>query len=206
MSDLGTLLEGVLFGSGRARTTEELAEGLAQPVEVVAEALEQLQGTVKRRRGGAIRVVEVGGRWSMEVKPEVANEIMSIARPELPAKLLQTAALIAYHQPLIQSELVEYIGPKAYDHVRELAARGLIERRRKGNSRRLQTTPRFSEYFGCPYTDRAKVRDWIRERAREVGLTQRLPEVAPTVVDDDDDGPDERPDDEVMAMEAMSTE
>ena len=173
----GTQVEAVLFGAGRALSASELAEGLSAPEDEVLKALQTLQSTVRRRRGGALRVVQVGSRWSMEVKPAVAEEIARLARPELPQKLLSTAALIAYHQPIMQAQLVDLIGPKAYDHVRELARRGLIERRRQGQTRRLQTTPRFSEYFGCPYTDRAQVREWIQTQARSLGLTSRLPDL-----------------------------
>ena len=36
-------------------------------------------------------------------------------KSDLPPKLLKAASLIAYHQPMPQSRLVELLGPKAYD-------------------------------------------------------------------------------------------
>ena len=53
----------------------------------------------------------------------------------MPPKLLKAAALIAYHQPMPQSRLVELLGQKAYDYVRELAQHGMIDRRKDGNLR-----------------------------------------------------------------------
>ena len=50
----------------------------------------------------------------------------------------------------------------------------MIYRRKDGNTRRLTTTRRFSEAFGCPYTDRKKVKAWFREQAREAGLLDDL--------------------------------
>ena len=50
------------------------------------------------------------------------------------------------------------IGQRAYEHVRDLAHLGLIDRRRDGLSRRLTTTRRFAEMFGCPYAESKKVR------------------------------------------------
>ena len=140
------------------------------PLEFLLEAqLFGLQGALKRRRG-ALHLAEVGGRWAMEVKPKVAAHLPRETKTDLPPRLLKAASLIAYHQPMPQSRLVDMLGQRAYDHVRELAQAGMIQRRRDGNTRRLSTTRRFSEVFGCPHTDRAKVRAWFREQVAESGI------------------------------------
>ena len=168
--DLRTLLEATLFGAGRSLSIEELAESMQQsPGEIVAN-LESLQHTMKRRPGGALQLTSVSGRWVMEVKPKLANHIPSSFRTEIPQRLLASAALIAYHQPMAQSQLVEMIGQRAYDHVRDLAHLGLIDRRRDGLSRRLTTTRRFAEMFGCPFAESKKVRKWFREHAAKMGM------------------------------------
>ena len=168
--DLRTLLEATLFGAGRSLSIEELAESMQQsPGEIVAN-LESLQHTMKRRPGGALQLTSVSGRWVMEVKPKLANHIPSSFRTEIPQRLLASAALIAYHKPMAQSQLVEMIGQRAYDHVRDLAHLGLIDRRRDGLSRRLTTTRRFAEMFGCPYAESKKVRKWFREHAAKMGM------------------------------------
>ncbi len=172
MSELGleTLLEAILFGSGKSLSVKELSESLGYDEEEVSEGLTSLQGTLKRRRGGALRIVEIGGKWAMEVRPNVADHLPKDTKTEMPKKLLKAAALIAYHQPMPQSRLVELLGQKAYDYVRELSQYGMIMRRRDGNTRRLTTTRRFSEAFGCPHTDLRKVRKWFREQVTEAGL------------------------------------
>ena len=73
-----------------------------------------------------------------------------------------------------QSRLVELLGQKAYDYVRELAQLGMVDRRKDGNTRRLATTRRFSEAFGCPHTDRKKVKAWFREQVQASGLLDEL--------------------------------
>lgn len=172
MSELGleTLLEATLFGSGKSLSIKDLSESLGYEEEEIQEALASLQGTLKRRRGGALRIVEIGGKWAMEVRPNVADHLPKETKTEMPKKLLKAAALIAYHQPMPQSRLVELLGQKAYDYVRELSQYGMIMRRRDGNTRRLTTTRRFSEAFGCPHTDLRKVRKWFREQVNEAGL------------------------------------
>ena len=168
--DLRTLLEATLFGAGRSLSVDELAESMQTTPSEVVTNLESLQHTMKRRPGGALQLTDVSGRWVMEVKPKLANHIPSSFRTEVPQRLLAAAALIAYHQPMAQSQLVDMIGPRAYDHVRDLAHLGLIDRRRDGNSRRLTTTRRFAEMFGCPYAELKKVRKWFRENAANMGM------------------------------------
>ena len=52
-----------------------------------------------------------------------------------------------------------------------LASLGLIDKRRDGLTRRLTTTRRFAEYFGCPEIEYRKVRAWFRDEASKLGLT-----------------------------------
>lgn len=167
---LETLLEATLFSAGRSLSVQELSENLGYEDEEILESMNNLQSTIKRRRGGGLQIVEIGGKWAMEVKPGIADHLPKETKSDLPPKLLKAAALIAYHQPMSQSRLVELLGQRAYDHIRELAQAGLIGRRRDGNTRRLTTTRRFSEMFGCPHTDRKKVRAWFREMVTSSGM------------------------------------
>ena len=167
---LETLLEAMLFSAGRSLSVSEISENLGYEEEEILESIGNLQSTIKRRRGGGLQVVEIGGKWAMEVKPGIADHLPKETKSELPPKLLKAAALIAYHQPMPQSRLVELLGQRAYDHIRELAQAGLIGRRRDGNTRRLTTTRRFSEMFGCPHTDRKKVKAWFREKVTTSGM------------------------------------
>tara|TARA_B100001113_G_scaffold167461_1_gene137004 strand:+ start:24 stop:629 length:606 start_codon:yes stop_codon:yes gene_type:complete len=171
---LDTLLEATLFGAGRSMSVTELCDSLGYDEDEMLDCLYSLRSTLKRRRGGALQIAEVGDRWAIEVKPEIAEHLPKEAKTELPKKLLKAASLIAYHQPMSQSRLVELLGQKAYDYVRELAQHGMIDRRKDGNTRRLTTTRRFSEAFGCPYTDRKKVKAWFREQVQKTGILDDL--------------------------------
>ena len=171
---LDTLLEATLFGAGRSMSVTELCDSLGYDEDEMLDCLYSLRSTLKRRRGGALQIAEVGDRWAIEVKPDIAEHLPKEAKTELPKKLLKAASLIAYHQPMSQSRLVELLGQKAYDYVRELAQYGMIDRRKDGNTRRLTTTRRFSEAFGCPYTDRKKVKAWFREPVQKTGILDSL--------------------------------
>lgn len=168
---LTTVLEAILFGAGRSMSLEELSEMLGEPKGVIHVGLSNLRKSFEQREGSALQVTDVSGRWIFEVRPELSSFLPETFRADIPPRLLPAAALIAYHQPMQQSQLKDMLGQKAYDHVRDLASMGLIDRRRDGLTRRLTTTRRFAEYFGCPEVEFRKVRAWFRSEASKLGLT-----------------------------------
>ena len=168
---LTTVLEAILFGAGRSMSLQELSEMLKQPKGVIMVGLASLRKEISERENCALQLSDVSGRWSFEVKPELSAHLPGSFRAEIPQRLLPAAALVAYHQPMAQSQLVDMLGQRAYDHVRDLADMGLIDRRRDGLTRRLTTTRRFAEYFGCPEVEFRKVRTWFRTAAAKLGLT-----------------------------------
>tara|TARA_B100000902_G_scaffold96414_1_gene99089 strand:- start:17792 stop:18418 length:627 start_codon:yes stop_codon:yes gene_type:complete len=167
------IVEALLFCSGRSLSCSDLASQASMDEETVSAALDALRGQYKRRRGNALQIVEVGGRWSMEVDPRLSPYLPSELRGDIPERLQRAAALIAYHQPMMQSDLVSMMGPIAYDYVRSLARLGLVDRRRKGNTRRLQTTRYFAERFQCPHTEPKKVKEWFRQQAEDNGISSQ---------------------------------
>ena len=171
---LETLIEATLFSSGKSMSVAELSAVLGYDEDEMLDCLYSLQATLRRRRGGSLQLAEVGVRWALEVKPSIASHLPKETKTDMPPKLLKAAALIAYHQPMPQARLVELLGQKAYDYVRELAQLGMVDRRKDGNTRRLSTTRRFSEAFGCPHTDRKKVKAWFREQVQSSGLLDEL--------------------------------
>lgn len=165
-----TLLEATLFGAGKTLSVIEISESLGYSEQEVSDGLQSLQATMKRRKNGSLRLTQISNKWVMEVKPSIAEHMPKDTKAEIAPKLLKAASIIAYHQPISQSDLVKLMGPKAYDYVRELAQRGMVDRRKDGITRRLTTTRRFSEYFGCPHTERKKVKAWFREMVKDAGL------------------------------------
>ena len=184
--ELSTLLEATLFGAGRSLPQSELGSQFGITETTIRMALLDLQSTISERDQSAIQLTEINRYWVLEVKPELANHIPQIARTEIPKRLLKTAALIAYHLPMAQNKLVEMVGQGTYEHVSDLRELGLIDKRRDGNTRRLTTTRRFSEYFGCPHTATGDVAAWFKNQAKEMGLTgNQLAEA----LSGDEDGP-----------------
>ena len=58
---LETLLEATLFSAGKSMTPGDFAESLGYDEDEIIEAMTNLQSTLKRRKGGALQVLRLGG-------------------------------------------------------------------------------------------------------------------------------------------------
>ncbi len=176
--DSRLVVEGMLFSADKPLRIADIEDATALERGAVRSAIKKLASDY-RRRNTALEVVKVGSRWTMQVRSEYTPAVRSVAAPEVDPKLLRTLALIAYHQPVLQSDLQEMLGPKVYDHVRELKALGLINATPKGASKELTTTQKFPEYFGI---DSAKKEDIKKFMANQVGIEPEMPpEIGETV-------------------------
>lgn len=173
------LVEGVLFSAGHALQVVEIEQATGLARRDVLRALRRLCAEY-RRRNTTIEVAKVGGRWTMQLKEEVTPQARAVAPPEVPGRLLKTLALIAYHQPVRQSELMEMVGPKVYEQVKELADMGLIIAAPKGSTKVLTTTQRFLEYFGIANARRDYIKRFLADR---VGIKLPEPQPAATAAD-----------------------
>ena len=167
------LVEAALFTAGRPVSVDEIVEATGLDVKSAKRALKALEMEYDERGDGtALEVGQAGEKWAMQLRTRYVQHARLLAEMEIPKKLLKTLALIAFHQPLLQSELVEMVGTKAYDHVRELTEIGLVKARAEGVSKRLTSSPSFPEYFGIPATDTHEIRTFL---AKKVGLTLKTP-------------------------------
>jgi segregation and condensation protein B len=157
------IVEAALFSAGRPLTIQEIVEATGLATGVVTRALKKLTRKFKGE-GTAIEIAKVGPKFIMQVKTEYTDAALHFAPSEIPRKLLKTLALIAYHQPIKQSELKTMVGDRVYEHVRELRERGMVVARKAPPTRILITSKRFPEYFGIASATRAGIKKWIAEK------------------------------------------
>ena len=157
------IIEAALFSAGRPLSVEEImgTTGLAQGP--IRRALKRLEKRY-RTKDTSIEVAKVGARYTMQLKTGFGEAAIKVAPCEIPRKYIKTLALIAYHQPIKQSELKSMIGDKVYEHVRELVSLGMVHARRFGPTKILITSKRFPEYFGIGTTSREGIKKWIAEK------------------------------------------
>lgn len=160
------IVEAALFSAGRPVSIDEIVEETGMDRKQIKAAVERLRKTYQER-DTALEVGPAGAKWAMQVRSAVSESAARFAPMEIPKKVLKTLALIAYHQPLKQSDLKDMIGSKVYDHVGELVERGLVRARPEGVTKLLATTPAFPEYFGIAGEDTEEIRG---QMAKLVGL------------------------------------
>src|SRR5207249_2116520 len=184
------IVEAALFSAGKALTPEELAQTTRLEPDVIRTHLRALAHEYTERES-AIEVAQIGTKWTMQIRSEFAERARGFAPPEIDRDLLKTAALIAYHQPLLQSDLFDMIGSKVYEHTKGLEDLGLINRKPSGRSLALTTTRYFAEFFGLKSTDREGIR---RLMAQKAGVPHKeRPEEPPDDASEAPAGPDELP-------------
>ncbi|TLZ70167.1 MAG: SMC-Scp complex subunit ScpB [Methanobacteriota archaeon] len=164
MTDERGIVEAALFSAGRPVSVEDLAKSTRIDVESVKGHVKALAADYTTRHS-AVEIAAVGGKWTMQIRREFADRAQAFAPPEIDRDLLKTVTLIAYHQPVLQSDLGDMIGSKVYEHVQALVDLSLVNKRPSGRSFELTTTRYFVEFFGLKATDREGIRRLLAEQA-----------------------------------------
>lgn len=170
------MVEAALYSSGNALTVEAIARTTRLDETKVKDLLRALAKDYDARES-ALEVAQIGTKWAMQIRSEYAEPARTFAPPEIDRDILKTAALIAYHQPLLQSDLFDMIGSKVYEHTQALESLGLIARKPSGRSLALTTTRYFAEFFGIKATDREGIR---RLMAKKTGIPYKEKSDEPT--------------------------
>ena len=156
------VVEAALFSAGRPVSLEELQEATGLEGELIRRTLTRLIRSSKNR-DTALEVARAGAKYAMQLKSEYVPAAAKLAQMDIPRRFLKTLALIAYHQPIKQSALLDMVGPKIYDHVKELHKLGLIIESPQGQTKILSTSSRFPEYFGIKTTKREEIKKWMAD-------------------------------------------
>jgi segregation and condensation protein B len=164
MEQLKQLIEAVLFVSGKPVSLGNLAQSLNIPAGEIKNLIKDLQEAYNERES-AVEIVEtVDKKFVMQLKPDLSEIVVDYAPESGESKaVLKTLSLIAYKQPVLQSEVVRYRGTGAYRHVKELEADGLIERRPKERTYLLKTTPKFAEFYGLKSDSAKDIKKFVEE-------------------------------------------
>lgn len=147
MDDLKNKVEAILFTVGKKIDIEEIAKLCRTNLEDVKNALEQLKKEYDEKDTSLI-IFEEGTKWSLTAREKyVALTKRIVADTELSKTMLETLAVIAWKQPIKQSEVIAIRTNKAYDHVHELKDMGFVSSEKSGRTRLLKLTDKFFKYF-----------------------------------------------------------
>jgi segregation and condensation protein B len=112
----------------------------------------------------------------MQVKKTFTDKSMMVAKPEMRTDLLKTLALIAFHQPVKQSNLRHMIGERIYGDVDQLMNMHLVHSEPHGSTEVLTTTRLFPEYFGIDSTKPEEIREFLAKKVIGHVVKEKLTE------------------------------
>jgi len=141
------LLEAVLFTTSEPLTLDELQKTLKLRKETLEKMIARLREKYASPEHG-MRLSEAGG-YRLIVKEDYVEKVSHLTPyADLSRGLLRVLSIIAYHEPIKQSDIVKVVGNRTYEYVKELEERRLVHGERKSRTKMLSTTQHFEEYFG----------------------------------------------------------
>lgn len=138
-------IEAVLYLTDKPLRAQAISQIINVYVDVTRQAILDLINDYDERKGG-LEIADDNG-YILQVRDEYSTIINEFAPLELPTALVRTLSAIAIKQPVMQSEIIKIRGAGAYDHIKELLERQLINKHDEGRSPTLTTTKEFQDYF-----------------------------------------------------------
>ncbi len=154
MDDLKNIVESLIFASRGPLDIKRLSELISEAdAKSIKEAVYQLIDDYQTKQGGFF-LAEVAGGFEFRTRPDYKQWVAKLRKPE-PVRLsraaMETLAVVAYHQPVLRSEVEQIRGVNSGNTLRLLLERKLIRilGRREVPGRPLiyGTTKRFLEVF-----------------------------------------------------------
>jgi segregation and condensation protein B len=159
-------IEAILFLTDKPLRAQAIARIVNQDVQLVRQHILELIHDYETRDSG-LEITDDDG-YMIQVKDEYASIIDEFVPMELPTALIRTLSAIAIKQPVAQADVIKIRGAGAYDHVKELLERELINKKEEGGrSPMLTTTKKFQEYFRLS-RDAKVLRDELKQHTDDL--------------------------------------
>lgn len=157
MSELSRKIEAILFIATGSVSERELKSTLNISSHEIHDALHELQAIFENEEHG-IFVQSLSGGWTLATKPEYSEilagfrEKLNVRKIYLSRAAIETAAIIAYNQPVTRSEIDEIRGVRFDSAVSRLLENGLVKIAGRSKTHKgsliYRTTQKFFEVFG----------------------------------------------------------
>jgi|AGTN01.2.fsa_nt_gi segregation and condensation protein B len=139
-------VEAALFLTEKPLRADAIARIVNADSDIVRQTIIELIHDYEAREGG-LEIADDGG-YIVQVKDQYTTLIDEFVPIDMPTALIRTLSAIAIKQPVMQSEIIKLRGAGAYDHIKELIIRELVNKREEGGrSPLLTTTKKFQDYF-----------------------------------------------------------
>ncbi len=169
MNDIKNRIEAILFTTGQFMDLEEIAKLCnIGSIGVVKDALNELVKEYNNRNC-ALQIFEENGKFKLNIRKDyvyLTNKLLNDTELDKPTQ--ETLAVIAYKQPVLQSEIIQMRGNKAYDHIKVLKEHEFITSEKHGRTRLLKLTQKFYDYFDIATEDVVEKFKEIEEKVGSV--------------------------------------
>jgi segregation and condensation protein B len=157
-------VESILFSANNPISVRDIREITGLEPQTITAALRSLRKEYNQERNTAMEIVKIGNKYVMQVPDPYQHHSMMIAPPAIDDDTLKTLSLIAFHQPIKQSNLRRMVGEKIYEQVDSLTDLGLIQAKKHRNTEMVTLSRHFPEYFGLEMTDPEEIRKLLMEK------------------------------------------
>ena len=179
LSRLRSAAEAVLFATGRAVQTEELARACGVETDLMKQEMRNMADEWNGSDRGT-SIIELDDAWQMCTRKEFYPQLITLElhprKPHMTEVLLETLSVIAYRQPVTKAEIERIRGVNSDHAVNRLIEYHLVEElgraRQPGRPILFGTTREFLRIFGVtspgalPEISPMKLEDF-REEAEE---------------------------------------
>ncbi|MCG7844886.1 MAG: SMC-Scp complex subunit ScpB [Methanomassiliicoccales archaeon] len=157
-------VEAVLFAASQPLRASDISDMCSMSPDAVRRELKRLEKEYAER-DSAIELTKIGQRYSLQLRAEYNHYAMPFAEQDISAEVLKTASIIAYNQPILQSDLAKMLGSGVYERVKALRRMGLVTGKHQGQTLLLSTTREFSEKFGLG-TKKEEIKEWMLSKQK----------------------------------------
>jgi segregation and condensation protein B len=162
---LKSAIEAALYMCNDPISVEDLTKMFKADINEVKAILDEIKKEFEEEHHG-VHLIETATGYQIRVKPHLAPMVRNLTPyQDLGRGLLRVLALVAYKQPITQSEVVKVIGNRAYDYVKRLEEKGLIKTVKHSRTKALIATKEFANYFGLENPE--DIKKFFKEMVKE---------------------------------------
>ena len=160
------IVESVIFSASKPVSIKDIKESTGFSPKIIKKNLNELMDdySISKKNDTSMEIVKAGDKYTMQLKKNYVDATIKISKPEINEDILKTLSLIAFHQPLKQSNLRRMAGQKIYDHVDELVSMKIVNSKKHGSTELLTTSKLFPEYFGIETTKPDEIREYLSKK------------------------------------------
>ncbi|MFB6075786.1 MAG: SMC-Scp complex subunit ScpB [Candidatus Aenigmatarchaeota archaeon] len=179
IEDKKPLIEAALFISHEPIRIEELQRISDMNKKEILDMIGEIKEEFSKKRFG-FELFESPEGYELRVKPQYL-EMVSHLTPysDLKRGQLKVLALVAFKQPIKQSDIVDIIGNRAYNYIKQLERKDLIRSEKFKRTKVLKTTKSFMNYFGIEEREELveKLEEAFGDRKDQVLKKLEIPEL-----------------------------